>query len=143
MGFYMQDQNNPTSTNNGATLHGDLIQGADILEIERERIKTTLRAIEANEANDLRLYQYHMAKLEQDAQDKATKLNIAKYLIYGGSFFAFSIAIVLLCMIFLGDAHQSDMGLSLVETIIKALAGVATYTIIRGMFNKLTKPPAE
>lgn len=133
----MENQNNQPNTKPDA-IQGELIQGADLLEIEKERIKTTLRAIEANEANDLRLYQYHMAKLDQDTKDKAAKLQIAKHLIYGGSAFIGIVVILLVWMAFFGSENQATIASDIVRTGLTALGGVAIYLIGKLTFDKLT-----
>lgn len=133
----MENQNNQPNTKSDV-IQGELIQGADLLEIEKERIKTTLRAIEANEANDLRLYQYHMAKLEQDTKDKVAKLQIAKHLIYGGSAFIGIVVVLLVWMAFFGSESQATIASDIVRTGLTALGGVAIYLIGKLTFDKLT-----
>lgn len=129
---------------------GDFLSGKEMLDLERDRLKSQDKrteiakmAIEANDAADKRMFDYHMSRLDRESELRKEQIKIAKHLIYGG-FTAFFISIaLLLTMSFFGNEAQSETAATLLEKLMTALGGIAVYLLGKGTFNKLTKPPPE
>lgn len=135
---------------NNTSVEGDYIPGKDMLELERERIKSADKrteiarlAIEANDAADKRMFDYHISKLDREAALRGQQFQVGKNLLYGGGLFIFITLCLLFGMSFYGDSHQSEIASNLLETLMKAMGGIGFYLIAKGAFNKLTKPPEE
>ncbi|MBS3953661.1 MAG: hypothetical protein KGZ88_11995 [Methylomicrobium sp.] len=144
----MENQKKPPSVNDPH--EGEFLSGKEMLELERERLKSQDKkteiakmAIEANDAADKRMFDYHMSRLDSENDLSKEQIKIAKHLIYGGfTVFFISIAL-LLSMSFFGDESQSKTAFILLEKLMTALGGIAVYLLGKGTFNKLTKPPSE
>lgn len=131
-------------------VEGEFLSGKEMLELERERIKSAdkrtdiaRRAIEANEAADKRMFDFHMSRLDKETEFQSEQIKVAKRLIYGGSAFLAAIIVLLLCMSFFGTESQAETASILLEKSITALGGIAVYMLGKGALSKLTKPPSE
>jgi len=136
--------------NKQAPVEGEFISSSDMLELEKERIKShdkrtdvAILAIQKNDEADKRMFDFHMAKLAQDTGIKAQQVTIARNLIYGTSIAAGTIVLSLLFFSFYGDNNQSQLASSLLSSGVKALSGIGLYLLGKGAFNKLTKSPSE
>lgn len=144
----MENQKKSPSVNDAK--EGDFLSGKEMLDLERDRLKSQDKrteiakmAIEANDAADKRMFDYHMSRLDRESELRKEQIKIAKHLIYGG-FTAFFISIaLLLTMSFFGNEAQSETAATLLEKLMTALGGIAVYLLGKGTFNKLTKPPPE
>lgn len=138
----MSDENSP--------LEGEYYTGKDMFELEKERIKSADKrteiarlAIEANDAADTRMFDYHMSKLEHDTQLRAQQIKVATRLLYGGGVFIFVSVGLLLAMSFFGDIHQSEIASNLLEKLTAACGGIGVYLLGKAAFSKITKPDSE
>jgi len=129
---------------------GEFISSSDMLELEKERIKShdkrtdvAILAIQKNDEADKRMFDFHMAKLSQDANIKVQQVSIARNLIYGACFILTAVSLALLFFSFYGNQEQSQIASSLISSIAKGLSGIGLYLLGKGAFNKLTKPPSE
>lgn len=132
------------------SLEGEFCSGKDMLELEKERIKSSDKrteiarlAIEANDAADKRQFDYHMQKLTHDTALKTQQNKIATHLLYGGGTFIFSVVALLFFMLFFGDDHQSQLAAGLLEKLMVALSGIGVFLLGKSAFGKLTDPNAE
>ena len=136
--------------NNKTPTEGEYISKDDILELEKERIKSNDKrteiarlAIEKNDDADKRMFDFQMARLNQGTAIKSQQVIIARNLIYGFSG-VFSVVIVLLLYFsFFGDSQQSKLAADLINTGLTALSGIGAFLLGKGAFNKLTRPPPE
>lgn len=144
----MENQKKSPSVNDAK--EGEFLSGKEMLDLERDRLKSQDKrteiakmAIEANDAADKRMFDYHMSRLDRESELRKEQIKIAKHLIYGGfTVFFISIAL-LLAMSFFGNESQSETAATLFEKLMTALGGIAVYLLGKGTFNKLTKPPPE
>ncbi len=128
----------------------DFISHSEVLDLERERIKSQDKrteiarlAIEKNDDADKRMFDFHMAKLQQDTSVKSQQVIIARNLIYGGSAVTAAIVALLLYFALFGEPDKSALAIELLSTVTKGLSGIGIYLLGKGAFNKLTSPPSE
>jgi hypothetical protein len=139
----MDDQNNQQQDTANQIIEGEYHSNLDLVEIEKERIKSVRLAIETNDAADKRVFDFHMSRLEHNTEIKREQIKIAKTITYGGCIFISIILSILIYMAFLGTDQQVKTAQSIFEAISKGLAGVAGYIITKGIYNKLTNNSQE
>ena len=110
---------------------------ADALEVERERIRSQDRrtdvvraAIEANDAADKRQFEFHMAKLGEDRQQRQddtalgkTRLRLAVGIAIAFGAVAIAIIALFVTMLFFGTPTQSDVAAGVLSTLGKGVGG--------------------
>ena len=131
------DSDNPTPID--SAVEGDFQPAHDLIEIERERIKSVRLAIEANDASDQRAFDYHMARLDSDTKIRTEQLRIARTMMYGGSALAALMILALFGLLFFGNAEQSHLASVMLEKLVSALGGIGVYLLGRHTLNKLTR----
>lgn len=118
---------------------GDMFPEAvlkDFLDIERQRIasldkktETARLFIEASDASDKRQYEFQMAKLTTEDQDKQRKHRLAQVIFIGGGTCLIFIAIALLGFMFFGDPAQREEAIAAFKIVFTALGG---YGVVSG-----------
>jgi CHASE3 domain sensor protein len=118
---------------------------ANALEVERERIRSQDRrteavraAIEANNASDKRQFEFHMARLEEEKQQRInkdgverSKIGLARMIVLLFGSFAILVTFGLLYFLFFGTPDQVSTAQSLLSTGGKGVGGFgAIYAII-------------
>jgi len=128
----------------------EYISSSEIMDLERERIKSNDKrteiarlAIEKNDEADERMFNYHMAKLNQSTEVKSQQVIVAKNLIYGACGVIAIVITALLYFSFFGDDQQSKIAFDLFNKGLTALSGIGMFLLGKGAFNKLTTPPSE
>jgi len=128
----------------------EYISSSEIMDLERERIKSNDKrteiarlAIEKNDEADERMFNYHMAKLNQSTEVKSQQVIVAKNLIYGVCGVIAIVITALLYFSFFGDDQQSKIAFDLFNKGLTALSGIGMFLLGKGAFNKLTNPPSE
>lgn len=132
-----QENNHPAPTSNNVAVDGDYHSVHDLVEIEKERIKSVRMAIEVNDASDQRAFDYHMARLDSETKLKAEQIKIARAVIYGGATIATLITMLLFWLLFFGSEAQSHIASSLIEKLVAAFGGVGLYLLGKHAFNRL------
>ena len=136
--------------NSAEPIEGDYFTGKEMVELERERIRSADKrteiarlAIEANNASDQRQFDYHMSRLEQETKLIKDHIKLAGFLTYGTYFISVMLISIFTYMSFFGDSEQTKTAYELFSKLITAFAGIGSYLTLKGIFNKLTKPPSE
>jgi hypothetical protein len=95
-------------------IEGEYYPGKDMFELEKERIKSADKrteiarlAIEANDAADTRMFDYHMSKLRCETEFKGQQIKVVTRLLYAGGLFILVSIGLLFIMSFYGDSNQS------------------------------------
>lgn len=131
-------------------IEGELYSGKEMFELERERLKSADKrteiaklAIEANDAADKRMFDYHMARIQKESELKRDQLSLIRWIAIGGGIIATTVVTLLFGMMFFGDAHQSELAWGILEKLGVALSGIGAYLLGKMAFGKLNAPPEE
>jgi len=131
-------------------IEGELYSGKEMFELERERLKSADKrteiarlAIEVNDASDQRMFDYHMARIQKESEIRRDQLNLIRGTAIGGGAIASVIILLLFGMLFLGDAHQSELAGGILEKLAVALSGIGAYLLGKTAFGKLNASTEE
>lgn len=124
---------------------------AEALEVERERIRSQDRrtevvraAIDANDAADKRQFEFHMAKLDEEKQQRIDKTDLDRTritlagriaLAFGGSFIL--LTTVFVSMLFFGNPSQSEIAKNALTTLGNGIGGFGVIYAATAAFRAL------
>lgn len=107
--------------------------------VQEGRNRVAMRALDLGESADERQYRYHMERLasEERQQEKSRGLARLVILIGGGS--VLTLAVLVTGMAFFGDEAQSDIALTMVKEVAKALGGAGFIFLVAAAVRKLVR----
>lgn len=124
---------------------------ADALEVERERIRSQDRrtdvvraAIEANDSADKRQFEFHMAKLDEERQQRKdrteleqTRIRLAIWIAVVFCSVGALISALFVAMLFFGTPDQSKTASDILETLGKGIGGFGIIYAFVAAFRAL------
>ena len=138
------------SISNQKPSDGEFYSGKEILDLERERLRSADRrtdavrlAIECNNDADKRMFDFHMARIQSESGLKHEQLKLTRLITISGGIVAASIIVLLFGMLFFGDERQSELALSLLKNLATALSGIGLYLLGKTALGKLVTSSDE
>ena len=98
-----------------------------------------MQAIAANDASDQRQYEYHIARLKLDAENRDKRRRILSQVLCSGIIITFVFGCLILGMAFWGAEAQSETASKLLDTIGTAIGGIDVYLVARAIFRYTTR----
>ena len=116
----------------------------NIVELEGRRVgvqegrnKIAIRALELGESADQRQYNYHMERLAAEERQKEKSRGLARLVILIGGGSVLTLAALVTGMAFFGDETQSDIALTMVKEVAKALGGAGFIFLVFAAIRRL------
>lgn len=113
------------------------------IEIEKARIESSNRktevinrAIDASDASDKRQYDFHMARLTHEREDKMQRYVLARNVVYVGGGVLLLFLVALFCLMFVGSESQRNLALEAWKVLF---IGASGYGIISAVALPLRK----
>ncbi len=132
-----------TSEGSDAPLQGELLKMSEMVQLERDRIKShdrrteiSSQALNAAADSDERQYNYHMDKLRRDDEDRRDRRKSGMLLIWSISGISAVFLGFLLLMGFFGDPTQREAAKALLSTLGTGTGGFGIGWIMLMAFRR-------
>lgn len=137
------------SLENGDESHGELLSQGELFareeyfQLEKSRIESDNRrtdvakaAVEASDAADQRQYEYYMARLEKEAEEKSKTRTSAVKLVWAMLVGSFVVCLFLIGIAFFGTESQAKLSIDILKTILNAVGGFGIGWILLMVFRR-------
>ncbi len=109
------------------------------LESQNLRMEVTAQAIAAGDAADQRQYEYSLARLNLNAENRDKQRRILSQVLWAGIIIPFVFGGITLGMAFWGTEAQSETASRFLDTIVKAIGGIGFYLVGRAIYRYTTR----